>query len=676
MLDAEPDHRWFLHGLDRIHDAMQNAHEVESGVGTVLEAALEVFACERAELLCAAEPGLAWALVAERVRAGSPVAGAVHVATSALNDVLAVAASSDAPLCFGPGCAHSVPAHVAAQGVDSLSAVAVRASSAPAHVLVLSWLGARDRWSAAEQRLLQELGRRLGDAVGQLALLRRAREVESKLTERERLAHLLQAVIDGTPDAVFVKDLALRYLLMNAAGARFLGRPVEEVLGKDDLELFTHIQFDVTAVDRSVIASGESLTQEESATAAGETRTYMVTKSAYRDADARPIGLIGIAKDITATKRLEEDLRQAQKMEAVGRLAGGVAHDFNNLLMVINNCSEMVRDTLTAHDPNRSLLGEVLRAGERAANLVRQLLALSRKQPLEPRVLNLNALLGDMHALLCRVLGAHVELHLVRDPALPLTKVDPGQFEQAILNLVVNARDAMPRGGHLTIETRGGAACDRVVVAVSDTGHGMEAATRERVFEPFFTTKPVGRGTGLGLAMVYGFVKQSGGSIELHSEPGTGTRFEIELPRTRETLRSEPAPPLGRADATATRETILLVEDEDAVRQLCVRMLLSFGYTVLEARDGQEALQVALQHEGPIHMLLTDVVLPRTKGPQVALQLKSSRPGLRVLFMSGHVGDDALLESATPLLHKPFGASALGEKLREVLDDGAERSLS
>jgi two-component system cell cycle sensor histidine kinase/response regulator CckA len=545
---------------------------------------------------------------------------------------------------------------------------------------------------SGEVRTVHTVGELVRNAAGQPV---RAFGIVQDITERKRAQRvlsekhsLLEAIIDGTSDAVFVKDRELRYLMMNAAGARLLGKPVDEVIGRDDPTLFSDIAFDVMAVDRGVIESGVSLTQEETATAAGEQRNYIVTKSVFRDAHGNPIGLIGIAKDVTELKRLEDDFRQAQKMEAVGRLAGGVAHDFNNLLMVINNCTEMVLESLDADQPNRSLLGEVLRAGERAAGLVRQLLALSRKQPLEARVVDLNVLLGDMHSLLRRVIGAHVELSLVQDESLALTKVDPGQFEQAMLNLVVNACDAMPEGGRLTITTRnieaGSAEPNaepakrslrpppgpHVLVTVSDTGHGMNDATRRRVFEPFFTTKPAGRGTGLGLAMVYGFVKQSGGSIEIESGIGRGTTFEIYLPRTDEAPRSEPAPSIGPTGLASARETILLVEDEHAVRELCKQMLLSLGYQVLEATDGLDAMSVAAHHRGPIRMLLTDVLLPRMKGPQVAEQLKRLRPDLRVLFMSGHVGDDGLLESLSPLLNKPFSAAALAEKVREVLEDG------
>jgi two-component system, cell cycle sensor histidine kinase and response regulator CckA len=497
--------------------------------------------------------------------------------------------------------------------------------------------------------------------------------------------NLLNAVVEGTADAVFVKDLDGRYRMINSAGARFLGRTAAEVTGKTDRELFTPETVEnVLASDRQVLTTGQSQRFEETATAAGVTRTYLATKGVQRDARGQAVGLIGIAHDVTELKRLEEQFRQAQKMEAVGRLAGGVAHDFNNLLTVINGCSELVFDSLPPDDPNRELLAEVRRSGERAAGLTRQLLAFSRKQVLQPQAVNLNVLLDDLLKLLGRLIGADVELALVPDPALGLAKADPGQFEQAVINLAVNARDAMPNGGRLTIETRNVELDDGfaertpevksgryVLVTVTDTGHGMDGVTRAQIFEPFFTTKGLGEGTGLGLAMVYGFVKQSGGHVEVDSEPGRGTTFRVYLPRAAE------AAPAARSSPNLLKmprgtETVLLVEDEDAVRALARMILQSSGYTVLEAEDGQEAVSVAEQYPARIHLLLTDLVMPRMSGRQLADVLAKARPGLRILFMSGYTAEAVVgpgePEAGVAFLHKPFSPIGLARKVREVLD--------
>ncbi len=502
---------------------------------------------------------------------------------------------------------------------------------------------------------------------------------------------LLHAIVEGTSDAVFVKDLQGRYLMMNAAGTRFLGRCVEDVIGKDDAALFAlEAAQRMMERDRQVMATGESDIYEETMTAAGITRTYLVTRSVYRDAEGKVAGVIGISHDITELKRLEEQFRQAQKMEAVGRLAGGIAHDFNNLLTVINGCSELVFNSLSADDTVRQLLGEIRKAGERAANLTRQLLAFSRKQVLQPRIVNVRTLLGELHKLLKRLIGEDIELVLSLNPVVGPAKVDPGQFEQAIINLVVNARDAMPYSGQIVIQLQTAVidaayAAQRpdvrpggyVLVAVSDSGVGMDEATKVRIFEPFFTTKEPGKGTGLGLAMVYGFVKQSGGHIEVYSEPGHGTAFKIYLPRADETT----LPTSGPADLTMPKgsETVLLVEDEDAVRTLAKLVLQSHGYNVLEARDGREAIGIAQQHGDRVHMLVTDLVMPRMSGRQLADVLTRLRPNLRILFMSGYT-DEAIvrqgaLDPGVAFLQKPFSPIALARKVREVLDSQPSPSL-
>jgi len=512
------------------------------------------------------------------------------------------------------------------------------------------------------------------------------KRAERALTESHSL---LNAVVEGTSDAVFVKDLEGRYLMINSAGARFLGKTVEEVIGRDDTQLFTPDDArDIMERDRQVLASGGTHTLEETATAAGATRTFQATKGAYRDAQGKVVGLIGIARDVTEMKHLEAQFLQAQKMEAIGRLAGGVAHDFNNLLTVINGYGDLVFNRLAADDPSRELLAQMMRSGERAASLTGQLLAFSRQQVLHPRVVSLNVLLGELHKLLRPLIGEDIDLALVPDPALGLAKADPGQFEQAIINLAVNARDAMPQGGRLIIETHN-AELDEgyaeqhpevrpgryVLVAVTDSGQGVDEATRTRIFEPFFTTKQPGKGTGLGLAMVYGFVKQSGGHIEVYSELGHGTTLKVYLPRAED---ATPSVESARAPLEKPRgtETVLLVEDEDAVRALSRLVLQSSGYTVLEARDGQEAVWVAQQHQGPIHILVTDLVMPRMSGRQLADLLAKTMPRMRILFMSGYTDEAMLrhgvLEASVAFLQKPFTPGGLARKVREVLDTEAE----
>src|SRR5437773_9313187 len=387
--------------------------------------------------------------------------------------------------------------------------------------------------------------------------------------------------------------------------------------------------------------------------------------------------------------RLEEQLRQAHKMEAIGRLAGGIAHDFNNLLTVINGYSELVLNSLGANLHARKNVEQIKKAGRRAATLTRQLLAFSRRQVLQLRVLDLNAVVTNFEAMLQPLIGEDILLEAVLQPGLGLVKVDPGQIEQIILNLTVNARDAMPEGGKLTIETANVELDEAyarrhvsvrpgpyVMLAISDTGCGMDAETQARIFEPFFTTKEPGKGTGLGLSTVYGIVKQSGGDIWVYSEPGRGTTFKIYLPWVEGAVETvEP----GVAPARDVRgsETILLGEDDGGIRRLVRQVLAERGYWVLEAIHGTHAIQISEQHTVPIHLLVTDVVMPGMSGRDLAERLKPSRPNMKVLFMSGYT-DKAIvhhgeLDPGTAVVRKQFTPDALARKLREVLHSRSAR---
>jgi signal transduction histidine kinase len=381
--------------------------------------------------------------------------------------------------------------------------------------------------------------------------------------------------------------------------------------------------------------------------------------------------------------QLEDQLRQSQKMEAVGRLAGGVAHDFNNLLMVIRGRSELLLHHVEEAGPLRRHIALIRETAERAVGLTQQLLTFSRKGVLRPQVLDLNAAVMGMAEMLRRLIGEHIELQVRSSEGLWRIQADPSQVEQVVMNLAVNARDAMPNGGRLTVETAnttldeafarthaGSRPGAYVRLAVSDTGIGMDAATRAHLFEPFFTTKAPGRGTGLGLAMVYGIVKQHRGYVTADSEPGRGARFTIYLPRS-EAPATAPALPWSGDEPADGSETVLLVEDEESVRELVQEMLRARGYTVIEARHGAEALVVADQQPGPIHALLTDVVMPQMGGRELARRLRKSRPDVRVLYMSGYLGDATPpegIEIGIPILAKPFTADALAARLREVLD--------
>jgi two-component system, cell cycle sensor histidine kinase and response regulator CckA len=475
-----------------------------------------------------------------------------------------------------------------------------------------------------------------------------------------------------------------RYVDCNESFLRITGYCREEVIGHTDNEVrfwpksedrarcMRFLEEDARAIELEVIFGTKS----------GEERTGLFSAELIEIRGEQCV--LAVMKDVTERRSLEEQLRLSQKMEAVGQLAGGVAHDFNNLLTVILGYGSLLLKDLAPEDSRRAPLEGIKQAADRAAVLTQQLLAFSRRQVLAPRLLDLNAVVADMDKMLRRLIGEHIELSTVLAPELGLVKADPGQIEQVVMNLVVNARDAMLTGGKLTIETAHvelDEACARrrivatpgpyVMLAVSDTGHGMDEDTRARVFEPFFTTKEKGKGTGLGLAVVYGIVKQSGGSVWVYSEPGIGTTFKAYLPKV-ETAAQKPEATTANKRSRRGTETVLLVENEAAVRSLLRDILESNGYVVLEASRGVEALEASQQYGGPIQLLLTDVVMPDIRGRKLADCLKTSRPGAKVLYMSGYtdtaIVQHGLLEPGVAFLQKPFTPEALSRKVREVLD--------
>ena len=398
------------------------------------------------------------------------------------------------------------------------------------------------------------------------------------------------------------------------------------------------------------------------------------------------IGFVAVQRDVTERRRLEDELRHSQKMETVGQLAGGIAHDFNNLLTAILGYSQFVMDQVADHPGLASDVEEIQKAGERACHLTRQLLIFSRKQPVAPQIIDLNQIVSDLGKMLRRMIGEHVHLEILPEVSLGHIRVDPGQIEQVLMNLAVNAQDAMPKGGHLTIATANvvvDAAVARrntdavhgsyVSLSVTDTGSGISPELLTRVFEPFFTTKPQGKGTGLGLSTVYGIVKQSGGYITVESQPGAGTTVTSYFPRV-------DAPVDAKASVAHTDqkgiETILLVEDDAAVRELTHRMLQKRGYTVLEAGDVADAIRIEANHSGPIHLLLSDIVMPDLNGPDLAQRLVLRRPAMKVLYISGFERYGAIVldfaSQHAAFLQKPFTPDALALSVRELLDRRAD----
>ncbi|MDQ3742811.1 MAG: PAS domain S-box protein [Acidobacteriota bacterium] len=507
------------------------------------------------------------------------------------------------------------------------------------------------------------------------------KRVERKLRQSEERYRVL---VENAHDLIYTHDLEGNYTSINKAIERVTGYTREEALGLNVAQLVAPEYREKARRMTALKLAGEPFTSYELEVIAKDGRRVKVeVNSSLVVQDGVPVGVQGIARDVTERKELEEQLRQAQKIEAVGKLAGGIAHDFNNLLTIINGYGDLTLRRLREGDPLRLNVEEMRKAGERAAGLTRQLLAFSRKQVLQPKVLDLNGVVTEMEKMLRRLIGEDIELRVALGPGLGSIKADPGQIEQVLLNLAVNARDAMPRGGKLTVSTENvyldeGYAARHVAVvpgqyvmlAVSDTGAGMDEQTRARIFEPFFTTKEAGKGTGLGLSTIYGIVKQSGGYIWVYSKVGVGTSFKIYLPRVEEGPEEyRPSPEAeGRLEGT---ETVLLAEDEEEVRHLARQELELYGYRVLEASDGDAALLTCERHEGPIHLLITDVIMPAVGGPELAQRLTQLRPQMKVLFMSGYT-DDAIvhhgvLDEGVNFIQKPFTPEALARKVREVL---------
>jgi two-component system, cell cycle sensor histidine kinase and response regulator CckA len=496
----------------------------------------------------------------------------------------------------------------------------------------------------------------------------------------------LAAIVDCSEDALVSMTVDGIVVHWNPGAERLYGYSAEEMIGRPISVLFApdHYQEYLQILEK--IKKGERLPAYETVRRRkdGTAITASVDICPIEVREGEIVGASKIARDITRMKQLEEQFRQAQKMEAIGRLAGGVAHDFNNLLTVISYCSEtLLRDTPPG-DWTRDLLTEIKKAGDRATMLTRQLLTFSRQQILEPRVLELNAVVAHCEKMLKLVVGEGIELVVALDPALGRVKIDPGQIEQVLMNLVANARDAMPEGGKITVETTN-IVLDRtychshaevkpgryIMLAVSDTGCGMDEQTQARIFEPFFTTKDVGKGTGLGLAMVYGFIKQSGGHIYVYSEPGLGSIFKMYLPEV-EAVPSLPELPSEIEKLPQGDETILLAEDDRTVRALTRQVLQTCGYTVLEAVHGIEALQLAENHAGPVHLLVSDMVMPEMGGRRLAERIVALKPGIKLLYLSGYTVDalvrKGVMESEIAFLQKPFSPSILVRKVREVLD--------
>jgi PAS domain S-box-containing protein len=533
-----------------------------------------------------------------------------------------------------------------------------------------------ERWLHGRGEVVVE-GGQVTRMVGSSQDITERKRAESELRQQ---AHIVETI----SDAVIVMDVfgvvgdwnPAAERIFGYTKAEMLGQPLQRVSAAENLpELERHL-------GEAFKLDGRWAGELPFVRKDGVHGVADVIVTVQRDAQGRASSIISVSRDVTERKRLEAQLQQSQKMEAVGRLAGGIAHDFNNMLTAVKAYTEFLLEDLDQADVRRTDVQEIAKAADRAASLTRQLLAFSRKQVLQPRPVDLNDIVESMEKMLRRLIGEDVHIVTRLEPDLQLVEADPSQVEQVIMNLAVNARDAMPQGGMLTIETRN-VVLERVdaswgidpggytVLSITDTGIGMDAETRAQAFEPFFTTKPVGQGTGLGLSTVYGIVKQSGGHISVYSEPGHGSTFKVYLPHV---AASDSNPMLGPAMSRFPRgsETIVLVDDDEGVRAVSRRILQRAGYTVLSAPDGVEALRMLGESAGQVQLLITDVVMPGLGGRDLVTHVRDTYPDLRVLFVSGYTEEGVrrhgVLDVESAFLEKPFTAERLAQKVREVLD--------
>ncbi|MEW6347853.1 MAG: PAS domain S-box protein [Thermodesulfobacteriota bacterium] len=577
---------------------------------------------------------------------------------------------------------------------DQFRAAIERVRETKSGVSMEYWMMLHDLDHCYEARLLPLLDNQIIVIIREVTEHKRAEQalLESRqryrdlYEESERTGAFHRKLLDASPDAVVVYDIDGKPVYLSPAFTRLFGWTLDEVRGRT-IDFVPAENWPETRVLIDKVLRGEDFSDAETRrlTKTGEIIDVSVSGAVFFDLEGRPAGSVIHLRDITERKRLEEQLRQAAKMEAIGRLAGGVAHDFNNLLTVMLGYSKMLVQQLPKESPYYSKLVQVGNSAERAAALTRQLLAFSRKQVLEVRVLDLNAGISAIEDMLRRLIGEDIELTTVFSPNLGKIEADPVQIEQILVNLAANARDAMPSGGTLTIETNNVMLDEEyarthsdvqsgsyVMLAVSDTGEGMNPETVSRVFEPFFSTKARGKGTGLGLSTVYGIAKQHNGHIYVYSEPGLGTTFKVYFPRI-----DQPAETLAGASSQypegVGKETVLIVEDEEVVREFAADALGMLGYCVLKACDPDEAMRVARLHESVIDLMLTDVVLPQMDGRSLFVLLSQTRPAMKVLYMSGYT-DNAIvrrgvLDKAVHFLQKPFVMETLARKVREALGD-------
>jgi two-component system, cell cycle sensor histidine kinase and response regulator CckA len=670
----------FFENLDRVNRAIQGAGELETMMRDLLDIVLDIFDCDRAFLLCPCDPeSPTWHIPMERTKPEYPGVRDLKQEMpmdTQVAETLRILLAANGPVVFGPGTAHALPEDVSKQfGIKCFMAMAIHPKTGSPWQFGIHQCAYARTWSAEEERHFQEIGRRLADGLSAMLAYRELRNSLEKLEQAQRIAHIGSWELDLIHNVLTWSDEAFRIFeidpdLFGASYEAFLETVHPEDRKSVDLAytnaLKTRTPF---AIDHRLLFPGGHI-------------KYVHEQCETIYAGDEPIRSIGTVQDITERKQLEEQLRQSQKMEAVGQLAGGVAHDFNNMLGVIIGHAELALRNAALDNTLRKNIEEILEAARRSTEITRQLLAFARKQTIEPKILDMNETVDGILKLLRRLIGEDIDLVWLPGSQIWPVKMDPSQLDQILANLCVNARDAIQGVGKITIKTHNAdfddAFCSDhnefhpgkyVVLAVSDNGSGMDKPTMDRIFEPFFTTK--GKGTGMGLATVYGIVEQNAGFIQVSSKPGHGSTFRIYLPRhaakASQESKARPEP-----SCLTGHETILVVEDEIQHLRMLELILEKYGYRVLAASSPGEALLAAKNHTGKIHMLLTDLIMPEMNGRDLAKGIISLCPETLCLFMSGYAGDviaqSGVLDEGMQFIHKPFSNQALAVKVREVLD--------